>query len=290
MNQNALNVRQPLALEMPDDLFLRFSRFIYEHCRIKMSPAKKVMLKARLTKRLRHLAMTSFEDYYGYVTSKRGLRDELEHMINVVTTNKTDFFREPAHFDVLMNKALPAITQMRTITNAARLNVWSAGCSSGEEPYTLSMFLWEFFGKRQGDFSILASDISTRVLDAAKRAIYTKAAIEPIPDVFRKKYLMRGKGSRDGYFRIMPELRKKVLFRRINLLEKNDFNVKGLMDIIFCRNVIIYFDRETQITLFKKFYAQLRPGGFMFVGHSETLNTISNDFVQVDSAVYQRPG
>ena len=274
---------------MSTGVFTRFSAFIYDRCGVKMTPAKKTMLTSRLYKRLRHLGMTSFQQYYDYVTSPRGLSEELVQMINVVTTNKTDFFREPAHFDFLVNNALPDLVNTRHISELSRLNVWSAGCSSGEEPYTLCMFLSEFFEKRTGDFSLLATDISTRVLDIAKTAIYSKDTIDPVSHSFRIKYLMRGKGSQAGFFRIVPELRKRVIFRRLNLLEGTDFGIKQRMDIIFCRNVIIYFDHETQKKLFEKYYAQLIPGGYLFIGHSETLHGINADFVPVGSAVYKKP-
>jgi len=289
MLQSGVKIKPFFKIEMSTGVFSRFAELIYEKCGVKMSPAKKTMLMARLSKRLRHLEMTSFQDYYDYVTSPEGFSEELVHMINVVTTNKTDFYREPDHFDFLMNKALPSIIEMRKGIGLNKLNVWSAGCSTGEEPYTLCMFLSEFFEKKQGDYGILATDISTRVLDAAKKAIYSRTVIQPIPDKIRRKYLMRGKGFQEGFFRIVPELRKKVNFRRLNLLEGNDFGIKMKLDVIFCRNVIIYFDRQTQIRLFKKFYDQLKPGGYMFVGHSETLNNVNRDFIPVDSAVYRKP-
>ncbi len=289
MHENALRSQPFIKHEMSTGVFSRFSEFIYKKCGVKMPPEKKTMLTARLSKRLRHLGLTSFQAYYDYVTSSKGLAEELVHMINVVTTNKTDFWREPGHFDFLVNKALPSVIEMREVSNLNKLNVWSAGCSSGEEPYTLGIFLSEFFEKRHGDYGILATDISTRVLDAAKSAIYSKASIEPIPDKFRRKYLMRGKGSQGGSFRIVPELRKKIVFQRLNLLEGKDFGIRTKLDMIFCRNVIIYFDRPTQVRLFEKFYAQLRPGGFMFVGHSETLNNINRDFIPASNSVYRKP-
>ena len=171
--QNSLNTQPFIKMEMSTGVFSRFGDFIYHKCGVKMPPAKKTMLTARLSKRLRHLGMRSFHDYYDYVTRTRGLAEELVHMINVVTTNKTDFIREPDHFDFLMKEALPAIIKVRRVSDINKLNAWSAGCSSGEEPYTLSMFLAEFFENRQGDYNILATDISTRVLDTAKKAIYS---------------------------------------------------------------------------------------------------------------------
>ncbi len=275
--------------EMSEAIFGRFSTFIYDNCGVKMPPVKRTMLKSRLTKRLRILGIRSFADYYDYVCSPEGMNAELVHMIDEVTTNKTDFFREPAHFDFLIQTAVPTILNLRRVSEFSKLNIWSAGCSSGEEPYTLAMVLADYFENRPGDFSILATDISTRVLAKAKKGIYTKPVIQPVSHKFRQKYLMRGKGSLEGFSRVVPELREKVSFQRLNLLEGRDFGLKQRMDMIFCRNVIIYFDHPTQKRLFEKYYKQIISGGFMFIGHSETLNNINNDFVPATSAVYRKP-
>ncbi|MCP4578981.1 MAG: chemotaxis protein CheR, partial [Deltaproteobacteria bacterium] len=173
--------------------------------------------------------------------------------------------REPKQFDYLAQTALG-----ETICNEKRalrksLLVWSAGCSTGEEPYTLAMVVANFMdGKQNGNYSILATDISTRVLGVAKEATYAEAEVAPVPLTLKKKYLMRGKGPRKGFARIVPSLRKRVSFQRLNLNKGNHFGIRTPMDIIFCRNVIIYFDRQTQTKLFEKFYAQLAPGGYMF--------------------------
>lgn len=275
---------------MSDREFQKFSEFIYAECGINLVPAKKTMLTVRLTKRLRALGMDSFSRYLDFVFGPEGGSQELIHMIDVVTTNKTDFFREPRHFDFLMNQALPTLVQSKSGTSYARLNIWSAGCSSGEESYTLAMVLADFFEKnRCGDFSILATDISTRVLKVAQQGIYPETAVEPVPSGLKKKYLMRGKSSRKGFARVVPELRKHVTFRRLNLIGGRNFGIKSVMDIIFCRNVIIYFDRPTQKTLFEKFYDQLMPGGFMFIGHSESLHGVHDRFIPLGRSIYQKP-
>ena len=280
----------PQRFTMSDSDFRRFSVFIYEKCGINLKPAKKTMLIGRLSKRLRVLKISSFGEYFDYLSSSRGRSDELVRMIDVVSTNKTDFFREPAHFDVLKNMALPSLLQRRGRSSSEQVNVWSAGCSSGEEPYTIAMVLSEFFEGQQGGggFSILATDISTRVLDAARQGIYSEDDVLPVPKQLKSKYLMRGKGSRQGYCRVVPELRKLVKFQRLNFNEGRGFDLRMEMDIIFCRNVIIYFDHQTQVRLFEKFYNQLKPGGYLFIGHSETLNGINDRFVPVESAVYQK--
>jgi chemotaxis protein methyltransferase CheR len=270
--------------------FLRFSDFIFSECGIKLTPAKKTMLSVRLFKRLRTLGMTSFRQYFEYVSSPKGRTEELVHMIDVVSTNKTDFFREPGHFDFLMRQSLPNLIRTNRFSSLNKLNVWSAGCSSGEEPYTLAMVLADFFEKRHaGDYTVLGTDISTRVLALARRGIYPETVVKPIRPMLKHKYLMRGKGSWEGYYRIVPELCNHVIFQRLNLNEGRNFGINRLMDIIFCRNVIIYFDRQTQIKLFEKFYAQLAPGGYMFIGHSETLHGINGQFTPMAPSIYRKP-
>ena len=269
--------------------FRRFRDFIYEQCGINLVPKKKMMLTGRLSKRLRDLGMTSFAEYFDYVTSSSGRSEELIRMINAVSTNKTDFFREPKHFDFLKDQALPHLVRSGRATSNRRFNVWSAGCSSGEEPYTLAMVLSDFFRTTgMGGFSIYATDISTRVLAVAQKGIYPESSVESVPWQLKQKYLMKGKGSQKGLCRIVPELRKYVRFQRLNLIEGRHFGLRIEMDIIFCRNVIIYFDRKTQIRLFEKFYNQLKPGGYLFIGHSETLHGINDQFMPVGVAVYRK--
>lgn len=273
---------------MKEKEFQRFSAFIYDTVGIKMPPAKKTMLEARLQKRLKTLDIPTFEAYSDFVFSPAGQATELVHLIDVVTTNKTDFFREPAHFDYLTNTALPTIIARRDNCLREPIRIWSAGCSSGEEPYTLAMVLTECAGDRQDfRYSILASDISTRILERAKTAIYPDDRFEPIPPDFKKKYLLRSKDRTRSVGRIVPQLRSQVTFGRINFMD-DDLGVAEKMDIIFCRNVVIYFDRSTQETLMGKFYRQLRPGGFLFLGHSETLNGLNVDFHAVASTVYRK--
>lgn len=274
--------------------FKRFSEFIYARCGIKMPPAKKTMLTARLLKRLRDLGLTSYGEYYDYVSSPDGRSKELVKMIDVVTTNKTEFFREAEHFDFLAKSALPALAASRQARSRRKLNIWSAGCSSGEESYTLAMVLTEFFNRMQNgnrlldQFSILATDISTQMLTTAKKAIYRKETVESVPAMWRQKYLMRGKDSQKELRRVVPELRHCITFRHLNLMDK-DFGIRARMDIIFCRNVVIYFDRQTQRKLFEKFYDQLVPGGYLFIGHSESLHGINERFQNVATTVYRKP-
>jgi chemotaxis protein methyltransferase CheR len=277
-----------LPATLRDREFQRFSSFIYDNVGIKMPPAKKTMLEARLQKRLKALGIASFEEYGDYVFSQEGRTGELVHLIDVVTTNKTDFFREPAHFEFMVKTALPAILQSRGDVLRDPVRIWSAGCSTGEEPYTLAMVLSEFaVGRPDFRAAITASDISTQVLQTAKTAIYPEERVDPIPLNLKKKYLLRSREKSRSLVRIAPKLRSLVTFKRINFMDEN-LGISEKMDIIFCRNVVIYFDKPTQQTLMRKFYRQLRPGGYLFIGHSETLSGLDVDFKAVASTVYRK--
>jgi len=265
--------------------FARLSLFIYDTCGIKMPEVKKTMLEARLQKRVRLLGMSGFTDYCDYLFTAKGQQEELVQMLDLVTTNKTDFFREPDHFVQLTQNVLPDWWQRHPGTT---LSIWSAGCSSGEEPYTLAMVLSEFALKNPGfDFRILATDISTRVLEKAKNAIYAEALVEPVPLEFKKKYLLRSKDRASGMVRIVPELREKVRFRRLNFMDE-DFGMREQLDVIFCRNVIIYFDRPTQEKLLQRFHRQMKTGAHIFMGHSETLSGLDVPLVSVYPTVYRK--
>lgn len=277
-----------LPAKMKDKEFKQFSSFIYEQVGITLPPSKKTMLEARLQKRLKTLAIDSFEAYGSYVFSPEGQLAERTHLIDVVTTNKTDFFREPGHFEHLTQKALPAIIRRRGERFSEPVRIWSAGCSSGEEPYTLAMVLTDFAAAHPGfRFSILASDISSRILDTAKTAIYPEERTAGIDPHFMKNYFLRSKDRNRALVRVCPALRSQVVFRRINFMDA-DLGIAEKMDVIFCRNVVIYFDKLTQQNLMRKFHQQLRPGGYLFLGHSETLNGIDVDFTTVGSTVYQK--
>lgn len=268
--------------------FTRMSRLIYENCGIKMPDTKKTMLEARLGKRLRRLEMRSFGEYCDYLFSREGMERELVTMIDLVTTNKTDFFREPAHYDHLLLKVLPEWVSNRPSPPAVKLKVWSAGCSTGEEPYTLAMVLNEFAAECPGfDFSILATDISTRVLETAVSAVYEKEKVIPVPQNLKRKYLLRSKYRESAMVRIVPELREKIRFRRLNFMDA-DFGIVEKFDIIFCRNVVIYFDRNTQERLLNKFCSLMAKDAHLFMGHSETINGLEVPLVMVYPTVYQK--
>lgn len=269
--------------------FSRLSEFIYGRCGIKLPPAKKVMLEGRLRRRLRALGMDNFADYCDYLFSPRGLDEECVHMVDTVTTNKTDFFREPQHFHFLTQEVLPELIQEHGWGSREKpLRVWSAACSTGEEPYTLAMFLSEFGSVHPGfGFSILGTDISTKVLDKARLAIYDHDAVEPVPLAWRKKYLLRSKNHDRVMVRMAPELRKLVHFRHLNFMDE-DYGIKEPQAVIFCRNVLIYFERATQLTVLRRLSRHLLPGGYLFIGHSETMQGLDLPLMQRAPTVYRK--
>jgi len=242
------------------------------------------MLESRLSKRLRLLNIASYKEYIQFVTSAEGIENELIHMIDVVTTNKTDFFREPHHFDFLKDVLLPEFSQEEK--NRRPYSVWSAACSTGEEPYTLAMVLQDYAFQNQGfSYSILATDISTQVLQKAKAAIYNPDRVIDIPLAVKQRYLLKSKNSEKPTVRIVSGLRDKVDYRHLNLMD-SQLNVEGDLDIIFCRNVLIYFDRKTQLEVVDKLIQKLRPGGYLFIGHSESLHQFNLPIKQVRPTVF----
>lgn len=266
--------------------FSRFAKYITEELGIKMPDSKLTMVQSRLLRRVRELKLRSVEQYGEYFFSTSDSR-ERDQFINAITTNKTDFFREPEHFNFLVEKALPALTNGQH--SPVRLKVWSAGCSTGEEPYTLSMVLSEYSRLRRGlDFMILATDVSTRVLEHARQGIYQETQIEPVPADLRTRYLMRSKDPKQRLVRILPELRQRVSFHRLNFMDE-DYRVGDMFDVIFFRNVLIYFDRPTQERVVNKLCRNLLPGGYLFVGHSESLNGLDLRVESVQTSVYQKP-
>lgn len=280
----------PRAVAMSGAEFERLSAFIHAELGIKMPSAKKTLLESRLQKRLKTLSISSFSDYCEYVFSPEGVSAELIHMIDLVTTNKTDFFREGHHFEYLSETALPELVSARGVGVKRPLRVWSAGCSSGEEPYTIAMVLNEFSRSNPSsgfDYSIISTDISTRVLEAARRGVYTEDQAAPIPGDLKRRYLLRSRDNARGVVRIVPELRAKTSFMRLNFMDP-EFDFSEPLDIIFCRNVVIYFDKATQAKLFDKFCNCLNRGGYLFIGHSETLNGFDLPLEKVSTSVYRK--
>jgi len=272
--------------ELNTDDFNKLSNFIYNESGIKMPPVKRIMLQSRLQKRLKDLKMTTFKEYCSYVFSKEGLNNEIIHMLDVVSTNKTDFFREPVHFDFLASNVLPEfVKSSRPIKN---LKVWSAGCSSGEEPYTIAMVLFEFLEKNPGfDFSILGTDISTQILQKAIDGIYKAERVEGIPLELKRRYMLRSKDHENPTVKMNAALRNKVRFERLNFMDSS-YNVYDSFDVVFCRNVLIYFDRETQEKVISKLCTKIILGGYFFLGHSESIMNMDVPLRQIKPTIFQR--
>lgn len=269
---------------MTDDDFIRLSSFIHDKLGIKMPYQKKVMLQCRLQKRVRELKMT-FGEYLEYVFSNAGKEEELVRMIDLVTTNKTDFFREPSHFDFMKEVVLPGLCDSR---RRRPIRIWSAACSSGEEPYTIAITLKEYFSSRDvTDFEIVGTDVSTRILEKAAFAIYGYERISGISDSIKHKYFMRHKNPENKTVRLVPEIRSKVTFQKINLMDEY-YDIKNEFDIVFCRNVLIYFDRETQHNVICKLASKIRTGGYLFLGHSESIANMRVPLKQVKPTIFRK--
>lgn len=269
--------------QLSEQDFERLSKFIYSVAGIKLPPVKRIMLQSRLQKRLRALDIPDFKTYADYVTSAAGQQEELVHMLDVVSTNKTDFFREPVHFDYLRDAVLPQFVQegrQRTV------KFWSAGCSSGEEPYTIAIVASEFFAQHPGfDFSILGTDISTRILASAVNAVYKEDRVVDIPFELKRKYFLRSKDRAKATVRVVPELRRKCSFTRLNFMDEV-YRVPDVYDVVFCRNVLIYFDRKTQEAVIRKLCGKLKAGGHFFLGHSESVMNMDLPLRQLRPTIF----
>lgn len=266
--------------------FNRLSAFISQEFGIKLPPVKKTMLQGRLQKRLRALNISSFSDYISFVLSEEGKKNELIHMIDVVTTNKTDFFRENNHFEFLREWALPEYAGRSYAQETYR--VWSAGCSSGEEPYTLAIVLQEFAETHPGfQYQIVGTDISTQILEKAATAIYPMERVNVIPMELKKKYFLRSKDKSNPCVRVIPGLRQKVKYQRLNFMDFQ-YKMEVRFDAIFCRNVLIYFDKPIQEKVISRQLVHLKPGGFFFLGHSESIMNMDLPLVQVRPTVFRK--
>ncbi|MFV3126204.1 CheR family methyltransferase [Niveispirillum sp. KHB5.9] len=268
--------------------FRRLARFIQDYSGIKMPDAKKTMVEGRLRKRLAATGCTDLTAYCRYLFDEGGLETETVSLIDVVTTNKTEFFREPEHFRYLADTALPELAEMRRAGPQTLIKCWSAASSIGAEPYTLAMVMADA-GARLGGFrsSVLATDISTRVLETAAMAIYPEEMIDPVPLDMRQRHLLRSRQRERGLVRIAPELRRQVQFGRLNLMDAS-YPAPCDMDIIFCRNILIYFDKPTQQAVLSRLCEHLRPGGYLFLGHSESLAGFGLPVKAVATTVFRR--
>ena len=263
--------------ELSDRQFKNVSDIIYNECGIVLKSGKEALVRARLTKRLRALKMGGVGQYLKYLLGDNG-REELGLLVDVMTTNKTSFFREMAHFDFLGETVFPKLT-------GRKLRFWSAACSSGEEPFSLAMFLLDKrpdFGSR--DVKILATDISPTILGKARKAIYEKEVLLDLPSTFMRKYFVKLEDKNSHTYQVNTDVRRMVRIARLNLL--HPWPMKGSFNVIFCRNVMIYFDMPTQQKLVNRFWDILEPGGYLFVGHSEGMSGVKHKFRYVRPATY----
>lgn len=275
-------VLERMDSSLSTDDFERLSELITGNYGIKMPLVKQTMLESRLRKRLRELNLDTFEQYCDFLFSEKGQEEELQNMVDVVTTNKTDFFREDRHFDYLSRNVLPELSKRN---ESARF--WSSACSSGEEPYTLAMVLSEYAEENEDfDFSILATDLSAEMIEKAHLGVYKEERVSDVPEQLQRRYLMKGTGTWKGFARVTPGLRQKVIFRGMNLMDEI-YAIEEPMDVIFCRNVLIYFDRATQERILTKLAACLDKDGYMFLGHSETVTGLSVPLRQIAPTVYK---
>jgi len=276
-------VLETTVRKIGDKEFNKLSRFIEQEVGIKLPPVKRTLLESRLQKRLKTLQIPDFGQYCDLVFTTDEGALEIVEMIDAITTNKTDFMRESAHFEFMVHTALPELTKSRR-----ELNLWSAACSSGQEPYNMAMFVEEFIEKAgMVNYNVAATDISKSSLEKARRAVYDMKDIDIVSNGFKKKYFLKSRDAKKTEVRIKADLRKKVYFRPINLM-KDDYGLNKKFDIVFCRNVLIYFNKENQADVIRRIVSHMNSGGYLFLGHSESLAGMRKNLVSVGTSVYRK--
>ena len=262
--------------------FKYISDVIADRTGIVLSEAKHDMVYSRLARRLRELKLTVFSEYLALI--KSGHEEEILAFTNAITTNLTSFFREKHHFEYLREKVLPELKKTKT---DKRIRVWSAGCSSGEEPYSIAMTIRDVFPILEGwDIKILASDLDTNMVETARNGVYTEERVAGLDKKHLKKWVSRGKGEHEGKIRMSQELRDMITFNQLNLMD--EWPIKGPFDFIFCRNVVIYFNKETQRELFDRYASLVAEQGHLFIGHSESLHKVCTRFDLIAQTIYQK--
>jgi chemotaxis protein methyltransferase CheR len=272
--------------EMTDADFKKISTLVYELCGIHLHEGKKELVKARLGKRVRAGRFSSFREYYQYAVEDPS-GEELTHLLDSIATNFTSFFREPQHFDYLQKEFMPGLAAGGSKGCQKKLRFWSAGCSSGEEPYSLLICLYETLPDFPSwDIQILATDLSQKILKTAMTGVYPQERIASVPVPVKKKYFLQGENQWRNHVKVKDFLKQPIRFQRFNLLDS--LTVREPFDCIFCRNVMIYFDKKTQARLVNGFYEYLAKGGVFFIGHSESLAGIPHRFQYVRPAIYKK--
>jgi len=261
-------------IRMTDDEFRQICSFIYDHCGLYFGLESKYVFEKRLNKRLVQHHMSSFKDYYYHLRYSRDNDEELSTVIELLTTNETYFFREDFQLKTFTEEILPEIMQKKRGTGNRSLRIWSAGCSSGEEPYTIAMLILQNPELRRWNVEIVGTDISRKVLSMAREGVYGKSSFRNTDDFFIQRYF----NDQDGKLRISDQVRRLVTISYLNLFDPKRISILGAMDVIFCRNVIIYFDLEGKRQVISTFHKQLQKGGFLLLGHAESLMNISTDF------------
>jgi chemotaxis protein methyltransferase CheR len=283
LSQSTVQQTASVADELSARNFERLGRYIYDYSGIKMPSSKRTMLEGRLRRRLRVTGHATFNSYCDYLFKDDGLETESVFLIDVVTTNKTDFFREPRHFEYMTSDVLPEFKA----AGLRRLRAWSAACSTGAEPYTMAMVMQQFADLNGGlDYQILGTDLSTEVLETALRGVYPNEILAPVPPEMRH-WVMPARDSRRGEGRIHPSLREKLSLARANLMDES-YSVGDPFDMIMCRNVLIYFDKQTQTKVLKRLCERLRRGGYLFIGHSESITGIDLPLVAAANTVFKK--
>lgn len=264
--------------------FRQLSEFVHSYCGITITAKKRTMVEGRLRRRMRALNISNINEYCAYLFNDSRGEEEIVNFIDAITTNKTDFFRESGHFDFIRTKVLPHLANAKQ----RKLKVWSAASSTGAEAYTLAMVIEEFCRTTWDfDYSILGTDICTDVLNKGLAGRYPITMIDPIPEEMRRRYVMLSRDPACQEFRIVPHLRTKVAFTQLNLMDR-DYKLTGEFDMIFCRNILIYFDRPTQAGVLARLCRHLREGGHMFLGHSESISGIDLPLAPVATTVFER--
>ncbi len=275
------------TLKISDSEFEKFSDLVYRRAGINLHPGKKQLVQARLGKIIRRYGLSSFRDYYEVVLND-GTGNKLIELLDRISTNHTYFFREQDHLDQLINTILPDILSLASVRKANEIRLWSAGCSTGEEPYSIAIYLLEYGRLPAGmRVRILATDLSTKVIEIADRGIYQEGKLRNVPSQLIRKYFQRGQGSSAGYYRVDKTVRSLITFRKFNLIDA--FPFRGQFEVIFCRNVMIYFDKQMQRRVVNKFSEVVKPGGYFVVGHSESLSGIQHQLKYIAPTIYRKP-
>ncbi len=282
-----MNAQANLEVNLSDTEFNGFRKLIYDVAGISLSERKRELVKSRLSRRLRALDLNCYREYYRLLSDPKRSADEIQNFTNSLTTNKTEFFRESHHFDYLREKLFPLLRQKTLSGRDRKIRIWSSASSTGQEPYTIALTLLDYFGvNTDWDIRVLASDIDTQVLSTASNGVYPESDVELIPAPLRNKYLLRNGRGPDATYTVRDEVKRLITFRQINLNHAT-WPIQTKFDVIFCRNVMIYFDPPTQQKLVEHFCQYLQPEGLLMIGHSESLFSISDRFDSLGDTIYR---